>query len=133
MIYLLDTSILIELLRVKPEAKDFVDSHDEDTILTSSICEAEVYEGIYREKPENISAKQKTFKNLLENFADTVSFDSNQANITGKIRAELSKKGSLIGDLDVLIAAAAISQNATLVTKNLNHFQKIPGLQVESL
>lgn len=132
MIYLLDTSILIELLRVKPEAKDFVDGHDEDTILTSSICEAEIYEGVYREKPENISAKQKTFKNLLENFADTVSFDSNQANIAGKIRAELSKKGSLIGDLDVLIAAAAMAKNAVLVTKNPKHFFKIPGLQVES-
>lgn len=132
MIYLLDTSILIELLRVKPEAKDFVDSHDEETILTSSICEAEIYEGVYREKQENISLKKEVFRKLLEKFSETVYFDSEQAEIAGKIRAELSKKGSLIGDLDVLIAAAAMAKNAILVTKNPKHFQKIPGLQVES-
>ena len=37
------------------------------------------------------------------------------------------------GDLDILIAAAAIVRDATLVTQNIKHFQKIPGLQVVSL
>lgn len=133
MIYLLDTSILIELLRSKPEAQDFLDKQNEDTILTSSICEAEVYEGIYRERAENFLQKKLTFQRLLGKFPPVVPFDSLQAETAGKIRADLAIKGSLIGDLDILIAAAAISQNATLVTKNLTHFQKIPGLQLLSL
>lgn len=133
MIFLLDTSVLIELLRSKPEAEDFIDKQGEDTILTSSVCEAEVYEGVYRERAENFLQKKQIFKNLLEKFSPTVPFDAKQAEAAGKIRADLSLKGSLIGDLDILIAAAALSQNATLVTKNPSHFQKIPGLQVTSL
>lgn len=70
---------------------------------------------------------------LLAKFPPVVPFDSFQAETAGKIRADLAIKGSLIGDLDILISAAAISQNATLVTKNSAHFSKIPGLQVVSL
>lgn len=128
--YLLDTSVLIELLRQKPEAKAFIDSHVKDPITTSCVCEAEIYEGIYREKTENILTKKEIFKNLLSKLFAIIPFDSKQAEVAGQIRAALSLRGSLIGDLDVLIAAAAISQNATLVTKNPTHFSKIPGLQV---
>lgn len=133
MTYLLDTSILIDLLRVKPVAQAFINDHENDTILTSCICEAEVYEGIYREKAEDFLTKRLTFQKLLEKFTPIVPFDSRQAEAAGKIRADLAVRGSLIGDLDILIAAAAISQNATLVTKNIKHFEKIPGLQVVSL
>lgn len=131
--YLLDTSVLIDLLRVKPAAKKFVDEHVKEPIATSTICEAEVYEGIYRERPERIIKKKDEFHNLLEKFFTIVTFDQEQADIAGKIRADLAIKGSPIGDMDVLIAAAALSQNATLVTKNINHFQKIPGLQALAL
>lgn len=133
MVYLLDTSVLIDLLRGKPDAKVFVDRHLEEAITTSSICEAEVYEGIYREKGGDIPKKRQTFQNLLKNFSPAVPFDSDQAEIAGKIRTQLALKGSLIGDLDVLIAAAAISQDAALVTKNIKHFEKIPDLQLLSL
>lgn len=133
MVYLLDTSVLIDLLRQKPEAWEYLRSIRKETITTSSICEAEVYEGIYREKPENFLLRKGIFLNLLSKLTKITIFDSEQGEITGKIRADLSLKGSLIGDLDVLIAAAAISQNATLVTKNPAHFQKIPGLQVTNL
>lgn len=133
MSYLLDTSILIDLLRQKSEAWDFLHTISKNIITTSSICEAETYEGIYREKQENIETKRKIFLKLLEEFTKVIVFDSDQAEIAGKIRAALSLKGSLIGDIDILIAAAAISQNATLVTKNLNHFQKILGLQLLSI
>ncbi|MEK7565716.1 MAG: type II toxin-antitoxin system VapC family toxin [Patescibacteria group bacterium] len=131
--YLLDTSVLIDLLRIKPGAEKFIDEHIKEAITTSTICEAEVYEGIYREHPERIAKKKDEFHNLLEKFFAVVAFDPEQADIAGRIRAELAARGSLIGDLDILIAAAAISQNATLVTKNPKRFQQIPGLQMASL
>ncbi len=132
MTYFLDTSILIDLLRQKSEAWDFLHKIEEEIITTSSVCEAEIYEGVYRERPENIQSKREIFLNLLKKLTEITIFDSEQAETAGKIRAELAKKGSLIGDLDVLIAAAAMAKNAVLVTKNPKHFQKIPGLQVES-
>ncbi len=131
--YLLDTSVLIELLRNRPEARSFVEEHINDGIVTSTVCEAEVYEGIYREKAENILLKNSIFKKLLEKFSTTFVFGSAAAEIAGKIRATLAVKGSPVGDIDVLIAATAIANEAILVTKNAKHFQKISGLRVETI
>lgn len=51
--YLLDTSVIIGILRGKAEAENFIADHIDDNFSTSCICEAEIAEGIYREKQEN--------------------------------------------------------------------------------
>src|SRR5262245_9846482 len=48
----------------------------------------------------------------------------------GRIRQELEQKGETIGAMDLLIAAHALSLDATLVTNNLAHFQRVSGLKV---
>jgi tRNA(fMet)-specific endonuclease VapC len=48
----------------------------------------------------------------------------------GRIRHDLEKAGQMIGAMDLLIAAHALALNATLVTNNLVHFQRVPGLFV---
>ena len=48
----------------------------------------------------------------------------------GRIRHELERAGQTIGAMDLLIAAHALALTATLVTNNLAHFQRIPGLSV---
>jgi tRNA(fMet)-specific endonuclease VapC len=128
--FLLDTSVLIDLLRHKGPAESFIFQHIEDYICTSTICEAELNEGIYREKPENIPKRLSEKQDLFASFSESIPFDSQQADIAGRIRAELSKKGSLIGDLDILIGAAAVFQSTVLVTKNPAHFSRISALQI---
>ncbi|MGH9948149.1 MAG: type II toxin-antitoxin system VapC family toxin [Pyrinomonadaceae bacterium] len=46
------------------------------------------------------------------------------------IYADLHKRGSLVGDADILIAATAHENNLAVVTNNEIHFNRIPGLQV---
>jgi predicted nucleic acid-binding protein len=46
------------------------------------------------------------------------------------IRGELRANGQLIGDADLLIAATALEHDLTLVTQNLHHFNRIPGLKL---
>jgi tRNA(fMet)-specific endonuclease VapC len=70
---------------------------------------------------------------LFASFSIVLPFDSDQADRAGQIRFQLSSAGQNINDLDVLIAAAALSQGAVLVTKNTKHFQRITSLQVESV
>jgi tRNA(fMet)-specific endonuclease VapC len=48
----------------------------------------------------------------------------------GHIRHELEQAGQTIGAMDLLIAAHALGLDATLVTNNLAHFQRVPGLKV---
>lgn len=133
MTYFLDTSVIIEYFRQNPKAGEFFDAHERDSFITSAICEAELGEGIYREKPAKISEKLAQKDEFFDHLGEVTAFDREQADVAGKIRAQLSLKGSPVGDLDILIAASAISRDATLVTTNPKHFSGIGGLPVTSI
>ena len=49
-----------------------------------------------------------------------------------EIYAELHRRGRLISDADILIAATALTHDLTLVTENTGHFDRITGLRLES-
>ena len=49
-----------------------------------------------------------------------------------EIYVDLKQKGRLISDADILIAATALTHDLILVTNNTAHFQRVPGLQVQS-
>jgi tRNA(fMet)-specific endonuclease VapC len=48
------------------------------------------------------------------------------------IYADLSQRGELVSDADILIAATAITHGLTMVTNNEEHFRRIRSLQVEN-
>ena len=50
----------------------------------------------------------------------------------GDLRADLERQGTPIGALDTLIAAHALSLQATLVTNNLKEFERVPGLLLDN-
>lgn len=133
MIYLLDTSVIIGLLRKKEVVKAFISKHVEDEIITSCICEAEIAAGIYREEKLKISLRKKEVEILFSSFYEVVPFDSQQAYKAGEIHANLAKRGELIDDMDILIAASALHRNAILITLNVKHFLRVSNLSVESI
>ena len=49
----------------------------------------------------------------------------------GRLRAELERRGEMIGPLDALIAAHALRIGATVVTRNVREFARVPGLKCE--
>lgn len=58
-------------------------------------------------------------------------FNARAAEEAGKIRAELEKKGTPIGPLDVLIAGHAKAEELTLVTNNTREFVRVENLELE--
>ena len=61
---------------------------------------------------------------------EIVSFDENAAIELGKVRVFLEKKGSLIGEYDLMIAAHALSLGLILLTNNAKEFKKVPDLSI---
>jgi tRNA(fMet)-specific endonuclease VapC len=61
-----------------------------------------------------------------------VPFDRAAAEVYGEVRSALDRRGSLIGPLDMLIAAHAIALDVPLATNNLREFRRVPGLRVEN-
>ena len=59
-------------------------------------------------------------------------WDRNAASEYGHLRAHLEAQGTPIGVLDTMIAAHALSLNATIVTNNVRHFERVPDLRLEN-
>lgn len=128
--YLLDTSTLVDYLREKQSVYDFFSQHESDQFVTSAICAFELFHGVFRLRLKDQRSHQDKVVALLQSLYDIISFSSKEAEIAGQIQAKLATSGTLIEDIDVLIAATAISSNATLITGNLKHFSRIPGLEL---
>ena len=130
MIYLLDTCICIYLLnkRLLPLIRKFR-RHQPGEIGISVITASELQYGVAK------SSQQEKNQERLDAFLapfEIFPYDAKAVMAYGSIRAELEKKGQLIGPLDMLIAAQALSSSLILVTNNEKEFQRIPGLQIEN-
>src|SRR5450432_1641870 len=67
---------------------------------------------------------------VLRSRVAAVPFDDAATERYGDLRALLERRGSVIGPLDALIAAHALSLGWTLATHNLREFRRVPGLEV---
>lgn len=125
--YLIDTSVIINYLRDKGSTVETLDNLDGE-LCSSYICLAELYEGI-----SHVREKEKAEKILLDFFAglnSTYSIDKDIAKTFGQLRATLKAKGSIIEDLDLLLAATCITHKLILITANAKHFSKVADLEI---
>jgi tRNA(fMet)-specific endonuclease VapC len=61
-----------------------------------------------------------------------LAFDADAAQRYGRIRSELERQGKRLDDPDLRIAATVLAHDATLITGNTRHFQRVPGLRHEN-
>jgi len=127
--YLIDTNTMIYSIKNIAKVNDKFRENLHIPTAISIITYAELYYGAKKSAfPEkNMAIVRKTTelfpiieitRPVIETFAD--------------IKVYLSKKGLIVPDFDILIGATALTMNYTLVTNDLNHFQRIPGLKVEN-
>jgi tRNA(fMet)-specific endonuclease VapC len=132
MIYMLDTNILIYLIKNKPPSiATRVNELDKDDVLCmsfisyaellkcaeKSIRKAETLQQLNR-LTQQITINYQISANLCEHYATQFTL--------------LKEAGTPIGGNDLWIACHALSQNATLVTHNLREFERVAGLKLEN-
>ena len=127
MIYMLDTDTVSFLVRKNPSVIKNLIIHEDDEICISAITYAELCFGLEKKGSERLFDEVKTIMGKLS----IVDFDNTQSELYGKIRLELEKSGTSLGDMDMLIAVATVSAGAILVSHNVRHFSKIKGIKVE--
>ena len=132
----LDTTFLLDLLgrggrAVQNRALGMIrelGSLDEH-LTTTMINLAELHVGVNRAlEPE---AERRRIDRVLRGVS-VLPFDRRAAAMFGVVKAELGRIGKPAGDMDVLIAAVAIVNGHTILTRNARHFSRIPGLTVIS-
>ena len=131
--YLLDTDILSNLLRRSPSPALItrLAKVPPEQQVTSSITLGELVYGAYRLEDRAGVLLQRLDETLLPNLP-VIPFDASAARRYGETRAELERRGTPIGDADLRIASIALDRDLTVVTGNVRHFEKVPGLPVEN-
>jgi tRNA(fMet)-specific endonuclease VapC len=127
---MLDTNICIHAIkRNAPEVVRRLEKTIPEDVAISSVVAAELWTGVMesRERGRN----ERALREFLA-FVDVLDFPAEAARAYGEIRAELEAKGRSIGAMDLLIAAHAVHERATLVTRNRDEFARVEQLKVES-
>jgi tRNA(fMet)-specific endonuclease VapC len=124
----LDTDILSLLMRknssVLARAKEYLSEHYRFTI--SIITRYEILRGLKAKGAQQQASRFEDFcaKNRVLSITDDVVIRATD------IYADLYKRGELIGDADILIAASALVNGFAIVTNNEDHFKRVKNLDV---
>lgn len=134
---ILDSSIVISAERRGETVKDLLKrvasfSANQEAAL-SSIGVVELIHGIYRAKTTSQRLKREAFIYELLDYIPVVPFTKETAMLAGKIDGEQQKQGIVIPTTDLLIGVTTLLLGYSLVTGNIRHFGKIPGLSLLQL
>jgi tRNA(fMet)-specific endonuclease VapC len=127
--YLIDTDWIIHYLTGRSDIVSTLRELRPQGLAICIISAAELYEGVYYSR--NPSASQKSVEEFLENIF-ILQINMEICRIFGSQRGKLRKRGNMVGDLDLLIAATCLHHNLTLLTNNVRHFERLEDLQIFS-
>lgn len=127
--YLLDTNIVIYVIKRRPPEVHEQFNRHHDHMALSAVTLAELMHGV-----EKSSDPARNLA-VVEDFCSRLSilpYGEKAAAHYGAIRAVLERRGDSIGVNDLHIAAHARSEGLTLVSNNLREFARVPGLLTEN-
>ena len=124
---LLDTDTCVEILRGNEKVIQRR-AETADAVATTWVTASELYFGAAK------SSAPRRNQSLVTRFLRTLpilALDRSAAQIFGKTKARLQRAGKGIADADLFIGAIAVANNATVVTGNRRHYDRVPELQWE--
>lgn len=123
----IDTDVLVDVLRNVRKVVNFVDEMEKKRyLLSTTIINAfELFYGAYKSKKrtQNLTAIRRLLDRLV-----ILKIGLKSAEKAGHIHAKLKTKGEPIGMRDAMIGAIALAKGYSLVTRNIEHLQKIKDL-----
>lgn len=128
---ILDTSFVIDLMEMDEGAlnrhRKLVEKSE--TYRVSSAAIFELWSGVGHSKKSE-EERLKVMRAL--SGISTIALTAPMAEKAGEIHGTLAKGGQGIDNIDAMIAATALLENETVLTRNIKHFSRVKGLRVES-
>jgi predicted nucleic acid-binding protein len=129
-LYCFDTDVLSYVLRRDPPLGLIrrLATVPADEQFTTAITAGELLYGAAKRNRPDLTER---VRNLISTAVTVLPFDMHAAEIYGPLRSELETKGRRIDEPDLRIASIALAHDLTLVTGNVRHFERVPGLVIE--
>jgi len=127
----LDTSVLVALIRKDRAALDALkaESRRGGFVSTTTINLCELYAGAYGSKDPQRELRR--VQDLVTNLG-LLGLDAKAAKRYGELVNDATLKREPIGDFDLIIASIALENDEKMVTRNVKHFRKVHGLEVDT-
>lgn len=122
---------MVDLLRGNTAAQKklqyYIDNFE--PLTTTAINAAELFKGAYMARDQQVEVGR--VRGVLQRL-ELLDMSMTACESFGKLVQQQRAQGHPIGDLDTLIASTALTLRQILLTKNKSHFEKIPGLAIET-
>lgn len=127
--FALDTNSISYYFRGEPAAVNGMQALPPSQLSIPSVVIYELKFGLMRLPDEAAAPRLQALAQFISAIK-TLPFDDASASAAATIRADLERAGEGIGRHDVLIAATALANGATLITRNTREFSRVSGLTV---
>lgn len=127
--WMLDTNICVDI--IKERLRSILDRFKDHAVGDIGISVVTLAELEYGVSASSRPVKNRDALNQFVSPLEVAPFDRQATAEYGRLRAALEKKGQMIGSMDLLIAAHAVSLDVRLVTHNSREFGRVPGLKIE--
>lgn len=128
-LYVLDTNTLSCFFRGEGRIAERLSTISPSEVAIPTVVLFEIETGIAK-SPE--AKRRRAQLDEAVSTVETLAFGRKEARSAARVRAHLEALGKPIGPYDVLIAGTALANGATLVTRNVREFRRVPGLAVEN-
>lgn len=125
--YMLDTNTVSDIVRKEPNVLKQLQAISPNNICISAVTAAEVIYGLEKHQSTKLNR-------ILHPFLEAVAiydWGYSVAQCYGKLRAKMEKQGFVMGALDLMIAAHALTKDCILVTSD-KAFKMVPDLVIEN-
>jgi len=129
MAFLIDTDIIIYSVKQNSTVQEYF---RKNAALPKAISVITYGELLYGAKKSEKKEKNLAVIHRIAEIFPIIDITRSIIESFSVLKSSLEENGSIIPDLDLLIASTALSLNYTLVTNNIRHFQRINGLKIEN-
>ena len=130
---LIDSSVLIAAERGDLDLDDVTERYAEENVAISAITASELLHGVHRAKTAVQRHRRQAFVEGLLAHLPVIAFDVTVARVHASLWANLAKRGTVVGERDLMIGATAVATDHSIATRDERSFPKIPGLRMQRL
>ncbi len=125
----LDTDVLSAIVKPNPPRRLQWEISQLSEVHTTAVTLGEILYGL--EKFGSVRLR-RLYEQKVFPFLIVLPFDEEAAHHYGELRAVLEERGEPLSEADLMIASIVLSRGGVLVTGNVAHFSRVPGMRVEN-